>query len=221
MEERRDLLRVPDRGAEDDRALILDIIEPGIDDELVPLRHADANVQIADIVLHAVEAHLRHIDVRMNADTAHVDKRADLHRPLNVQAVRRVLENFEDVGVVRAFGRRREAENKLRFEIGQDLLIGLRRGVVRLVDDDIVERVLFELVQIQSDALNAPADDLRIPLLDIICKLTDARLGPQRLKSLIRLTDELHRVRDEERSAADALCVQHGRDRLARARRLV
>ena len=52
------LLSVLDGGTEDDGPLVLYILEPGVHDELVPLRHIDFALQIPDVVLDAVETDL-------------------------------------------------------------------------------------------------------------------------------------------------------------------
>ena len=93
--------------------------------------------------------------------------------------------------------------------------------MVRLVDNDIIEVVLFEHVQIQSNTLNASTHDIFINLLDAVGEFSDTRPFPKGLKRLICLVDELHRMRNEEGSPAHALCVHYGGDRLSRSRRLI
>ena len=77
---------------------------------------------------------------------------------LNVQPVGCILEDFEDVLIVGALRRGRQAEGKARREVGQYFLIGLGGGVVGFVDDEIVEGIRQEAVQIQRHALHAGAD---------------------------------------------------------------
>lgn len=48
--------------------------------------------------------------------------------------------------IIGAFGRGSEPQRKLRFEVGENLLIGIGRGVVHLVDDEISSYLLAELV---------------------------------------------------------------------------
>ena len=53
-----DLLGVFDGGTEDDGPLVLYILEPGVHDELVPLRYVDLAFQVSNVVLDAVETNL-------------------------------------------------------------------------------------------------------------------------------------------------------------------
>ena len=100
MEPPGDLLGVLDGGTEDDCPLILHVLEPGVHDELVPLRYIDLALQIPDVVLDAVEPNLGQIDVGVDADTPHWHQLANLHGGLDVQLVSSILENIQDVLVI-------------------------------------------------------------------------------------------------------------------------
>ena len=92
MEPPGDLLGVLDRGAEDDGPLVLYILEPGVYNELVALRHIDFALQIPDVVLDAVETNLGQVNIRVDADAPHRHQFADLHNGLDVQLVGGILE---------------------------------------------------------------------------------------------------------------------------------
>lgn len=81
------LLGVLDRGAEDDGPLVLYILEPGIYNKLIALRHIDLALQIPDVVLNAVEPHFGQVDVGVDADAAHRHQLTDFHSGLDVQLV--------------------------------------------------------------------------------------------------------------------------------------
>ena len=91
--------------AENHRSLVLDVIQPRFDDQCVPFSYTNLDVEIPNIILHAVKAYLRHIDIRMNSDAPHVHKRTDLYRRLNVQLVRRIFEDLENIRIVRTLRR--------------------------------------------------------------------------------------------------------------------
>ncbi len=63
-----DLLGVFNGGTEDDGSLALHILEPGVHDELIALRHINLALQVPDVVLDTVEPNLGQIDVGMDAD---------------------------------------------------------------------------------------------------------------------------------------------------------
>lgn len=165
-------------GAEHDGALVLHIVQPGIHNELVALGHADFHVQIADVVLDAVEAHLSHVDVGMDSDATDRYQGPNLHGRLNVQLVRRILEDLQDVDVIRTFRRSGQPKGELRLEIGQNLLICICGCVMGLVDDQVIIVILPELIQIQSDALDAAAHHVVVGLLEVVCIFADACLRP-------------------------------------------
>ena len=125
-----DLLSVLDGGTEDDRPLVLYILEQGVHDEPVALRHIDLALQVPDVVLDAVEPHFGQIDIGVDADAPHRHQLADLYGGLDVQFVGGVLEDVQDVLVVGPLRRGGQAQGEFRREVGQDLLIciGGRRG---------------------------------------------------------------------------------------------
>lgn len=62
----------------------------------------------------------------MNADAAYWDKFADLNRCLNIKTMRGILENIEDILIIRTFQCCSQSESKCRAKIPQNLLIGFR-----------------------------------------------------------------------------------------------
>ena len=50
-----------------------------------------------------------------------------------------LLTEAEKIGAVRSFGRGSEPEKEFRLEVIDEATVGARRGVVELVDDDVVE----------------------------------------------------------------------------------
>jgi hypothetical protein len=152
----------------------------------------------------------------MDANAAHAHQLADFHGGLDIQLVRCIFENIQDDGVVvGAFRRGGEPQRKLRLEIGEHLLVGVGRGMMRLVDDEIVEITVPEPVQIQRDALNTAAHDVRVRLLDGVHIAPDGGLRPQGLEGLRRLLHELVGVCEEQRPAAAGLGIHDGGHGLA------
>ena len=195
------------RRAEYNRTLVLHVVQPGIHNELIALGHANLHIQIADVVLDAVEAHLSHVDVGMDADAANRNQGADLHGGLDIQLVGCVLENLQDIYIVRPLRCGCKPQRKLRLEIGQHPLICICRSVVRLVDDQIVESVLPELIQIQCNALDAAAYYMGVRLFEVVRKLADSHFRPQVAEGVVSLVDQLHCVRHEQHPAAAAFGV--------------
>ncbi|MPM11549.1 hypothetical protein SDC9_57895 [bioreactor metagenome] len=142
-------------------------MQPGVHDEAIAFRDVDFTFQIADIILNAVEAYSGQINIGMDANATHRNQLADFHGSLNVELVRCIFEYVQDDGVVIcALGRGGEPQRKLRLEIGQNLLICIGRGMVSLVNDEIVKIAVLELFQIQSHTLDAAADYIGVLLLD-------------------------------------------------------
>ena len=117
------LLGVLDRGAEDDGPLVLYILEPGIYNKLIALRHIDLALQIPDVVLNAVEPHFGQVDVGVDADAPYRHQLADFHGGLDIQLVGGVLKNVQDILIVCPFRRSGQAQGKFRCEVGQNPLV--------------------------------------------------------------------------------------------------
>ena len=143
----------------------------------------------------------------MDADAANRNQRADLYGGLDIQLVGGILEDLQDIYVVRPLRRGGEPQRELRLEIGQNLLICICGGVVRLVDDQIVKSVLPELIQIESHALDAAAHHMGVRLFEIVRELTDSHLRPQVVEGIVGLVDQLHRMRHEQHPPAATLRV--------------
>ena len=169
-------------------------MQPGIDNQPIPLRYIDLAFQIADVVLHTVEANLGQIDIRVNADTAHRHQLTDLDSCLNIQLMRRVLEYLQNALIVCAFRRSCQAQRERRLEVSQYLLIGIRRCVVSFIDDQIIEIIIFEGIQMQRYALNAAADDMRIGFFEALHVPAYRLLRPQTRKGCSCLIHQLLRV---------------------------
>ena len=210
MEPTGDLLGVFDRGTEDNRPLVLNILEPGVHDQLVSLRHIDLALQIPDVILDAVEAHLGQVDIRVDADTPHRHQFADFHGGLDVQLVGGVFENIQDVLVVGPLRCGGQTKSKFRREVGQDLLICIGGGMVGLVHDDVAEVIRFEPLQVQRHALNAAADHKGVALLHALHIAAHRGPGPQLPEGLGGLIHQLHRVGQKERALAKPLGVHDG-----------
>lgn len=84
MESSGDSLGVFDGGAEDNGPLVLHMLEPGIHDEPVPLRHIDLALQVPDVVPDAVEPNFGQVDVGVDSDAPHRNQLVDFHGCLDV-----------------------------------------------------------------------------------------------------------------------------------------
>ena len=217
MEPFGNLLGMLDGGAENDGAFVADIAQPGVNDELVALGHINLALQVANVVLNAVEPHLGQVDVGVNANAAHRHQLANLDGGLNVELVGGVFENVENVGVVGALRRGGQAQGEGRGEIGEHLLVGVCGSMMGLVDDDVAKVVRPKMLQIQGHALNAAADNEGIVLFCALNIAAHRHLGPKGAEGLCSLIHQLHRVRQKEGALAQTLGVQHGGHRLASA----
>ena len=59
-----------------------------------------------------------------------------------------LVAEFQQRGAVHAIGRRGETQEESGSEVREELAIGCRRGVVELVDDDVVEVVGRERAEV-------------------------------------------------------------------------
>ena len=143
-EQLRDLLRVPHGGAEDHRPFILDVPEPGVHNEAVPLRDVDLALKVSDVVADTVEPHLGQVDVGVDSDTPHRHQLSQLHSGFQVQAVGGVLEGVQNALPVAPLRCGSEPQGKGGLEESQDLLVCIRRRVVCLVHDEVVKGILPE-----------------------------------------------------------------------------
>ena len=205
-----DLLGVLDGGTEDDRPLVFHILEPGVHDQLVALRHIDLALQIPDVVLDAVKPHFGQVDVGVDADAPHRHQFADLHGGLDVQLVGGILEDIQDVFVVGPLRRGGQAQGKFGREVGQDLLVCIGGGVVGLVHDDVAEVIGLEPLQIQRHTLDAAADHEGVALLHALHIAAHRGPGPKLPEGLGGLIHQFHRMGQEQRPLAKALGVHDG-----------
>ena len=221
IQQRRNLLGVLDGRAEDDRPLVAHELQPGIHNQLVALRHEDLALQVPDVVLHAVEAHLGQVDVGVDTNAAHRHQLADFHGGLDVQAVRCIFEYFQYILIVGALRRGGQAKGKARGEVRQHLLIGLGGSVMGFVDNEIVEGVRQKAVQVQRHALHAGTDHLGVSLLVILHIQPQRRHRPELAESVGGLGNQVLGVSDVKRPPAHALRVADGGDGLAGAGSMV
>lgn len=191
------LLGMLDGGAENDGAFVADIAQPGVDNELVALGHVNLALQVANVVLNAVEPHLGQVDVGVNANAAHRHKLANFDGGLNVELMGGVFENIENVGVVGALRCGGQAQGEGRGEIGEHLLVGVGSGMMGLVDDEVAEVVRLKMLQIQGHALNAAADDEGVVLFCALNIAAHRHLGPEGAEGVGGLIHQLHRVRQK------------------------
>ena len=193
------------------------ILEPGVHDELVPLRHIDFALQIPDVVLDAVEPNLGQVNVGVDADAPHRHQLADLHGGLDIQFVGGVLEDVQDVLVVSPLRCGGQAQSEFRREVGQNLLVCIGGGVVGLIHDDVAEVIRLEPLQVQSHALNTATDHKGVALLHALHIAAHRGPGPQFPEGLGGLIHQLHRVGQEQRALAESLGIHDGGHRFAGA----
>ena len=206
----RNLLGVLDGSAEHHRPLVPDILQPGFHDQFIPLRNIDLALQIPDVVLDTVEAHLGQVDVGVDTNAPHRHQLADLHGGLDVQLVGGVLENIQNTLVIRPFRSGRQTQRKAGLEIGQHLLVCISRRVVGLVHDEIVKIVILEVLQMEGNTLHTAADHMGTGLLDHIAIAAHGGVDPQLPEPLGSLIYQLLGVGDEQHTTAAPLGIQHG-----------
>ena len=194
---------------ENNRSFIANVFHPSVYDELVALRHKNFAFQVLDVVLDAVEAHFGQVDIGANTDAPNGDKFSNLHRGLDVQAMRGVLENFQNIGTVGAFGRSRQSQRKARLEIGKYFLICLRRGVMCFIHNQVVKTFRKEKFQIQRNTLDAAANNLCVGLLAIFHIQSHRGFRPNISEGFSSLRNEVFRVREIEYTPTNRLCVRY------------
>ena len=144
-------------GAEHDRAFIPNILQPSINDQPISFRNIDFALQIADVVLHAVESHLGQINIGMDADAADRYQFSNFYSGPDIEFVGSIFENVEnDFVIICALRCGSQAESERWLEIGQNLLVCIRRGMMRFIDNEIVKTVILELLQVQSTLWTLP-----------------------------------------------------------------
>ena len=111
-----------------------------------------------------------------------------------------LLAQGEEVAAVGALRGGGEAEEELRAEVVDEAPVGRGRGVVELVDDDVVEGVAREALEVgdAAEGLDRGEEDVgvRVPLLAHV--EAQAGLGPDPAEGVPRLVEDLLAVRDEE-----------------------
>ena len=138
-----------------------------------------------------------------------------------IAAVDEVLAaELEQVATIRALRGRRQAEQEAGLEVVDEPPIGLRRGVVELVDDQVVEGPRVQLVEVRlaPEGQDGGEDDLAAGVLLLAVVLAEARLRPDAPEGPHRLQEDLVAVRDEE-DAAGLLGVEGREPGLAEAGR--
>ena len=133
---------------------------------LVESRAPPRNVRVVHIVWHA-EVVKRREQLSANA----LDQIAAIDEIL--------LAEREQIAAVAPLGRRREAQQELRVEVGDQLPVGRGGGVVELVDDDVVERVGSEPLQMLAPAerLDRGKQDVGVRLLPLARVVAKAAPG--------------------------------------------
>ena len=220
-EEGGELVGMAHGGAEDDGRLIADILAPGVDDQAVAAGHHDGALEVQGVVAEAVDAHVAQVDVGPDADASYRHQHAELHGRPDIQAVGNALEGLEQVLAVGALGRGGEAEGEVRTEVGEDALIGVRRPVVALVDDEIAKGIRGEGVQVPLDALDGGAEDKGVQLAVILDEAADADLGPDLAELLIGLVHQLFGMGQEQHALSIGFGVRDRCDGLAGAGGLI
>ena len=114
-----------------------------------------------------------------------------------------LLAQREQVAAVGPLGCRGQAEQELRTEVGDQLAVGRRGGVVELVDDDVVERVWREPLQVLAPAqrLDRGEHDLGVRVLDLAGVVAKPRLRADAAEGVERLVEDLLAVGDEQHAA--------------------
>ena len=145
------------------------------------------------------------------------------HTVHQVAAVDQVLlAEREQVAAVGPLGSRRQPEEELRTEVGDQLAVGRSRGVVELVDDDVVERLGREPLQVLASAqrLDGCEDDFGVGILDLAGVVAEVRFWADSSERVERLVEDLLSMRDEEHaSKLRPTRIEGGQPRLAEAGR--
>ena len=70
-----------------------------------------------------------------------------------------ILEQFQHIFAIAAFRGSGQPQNKLRMEVGEDLLVGIGRSMVAFIHDQVVKIRRRELFQILGDTLHRCKND--------------------------------------------------------------
>ena len=145
------------------------------------------------------------VDVVLHAEVVERRQSSERDPTSDVGLIRdKIVEEPGDVGGVGAIGRGREAEQKSRIDGGEDASIRLGRGVMNLIDDDVVEArgAQFFQVLVASELGDRGEDQVRLEIFVSVEKPPHARRGIERAKEATvrarRLREELAPVSDEE-----------------------
>ena len=217
-----DRLRVRDRGGEHDGRPVAGVLEHGGDDA----RHGAGILHDGgELVLGEVAGTGRHLGQIHVVDhhAARGDRRepAIADRLAEVVAVGDALECVAERRAVRAIGRRGEAEDAGRREVGEDRLVAGGRRVLALVDHDQREGVRGPRGEPGPTQRRHGRDHHRCVPAALI-GLLDAGTDVDRRELADGLVDQLLTVGEEQRAAAlrDHQAEDLGGDhRLAEARR--
>ena len=128
-----------------------------------------------------------------------------------------ILEQFQHIFAIAAFRGSGQTQNKLRMEVGEDLLVGIGRGVVTFVHDQVVKVRRRELLQILGDTLHRCKNDRLGHILLASGVLSQSRFRPDLGEGFFCLRCQLQGVDQKKRASAHCLGIRCCRDGFAYA----
>jgi len=123
-----------------------------------------------------------------------------------------ILEQFQHIFAIAAFRGSGQPQNKLRMEVGEDLLVGIGRSMVAFIHDQVVKIRRRELFQIFGNALYRCKNDRLGHILLASGVLSQGRFRPNLGESLFCLRCQLQGVDQKQRSSAHSFCICGGCD---------
>jgi hypothetical protein len=140
--------------AEENRLAPRDVLQVGVDDQAVARGNQHSFLDVAAIVLNLVEADFGQVHVREHPEAADRNQFPTFDRFFQGQPVGAVLEQFEDRLAIGPIGRGRQPKNKTGLKMAENPPVCRRGGVMRLVNDQVVEAVNVEVTEVFGNALD-------------------------------------------------------------------
>ena len=120
---------------------------------------------------------------------------------------------FEDIQnylvIVGTLRRGSQSQRERRLEVGQHLLVCIRRSMVGFIHDEVIKGIVFESVQVQRHTLDTAADNVGVRLLYALHIAANGYTGPELAKCLRCLIYQLLGMGQEQHPASAAFGIHH------------